>query len=234
MTATLPPSEEDELFQQMYFDPNQVKIFWAETAWKNVAYQVIKVQKAAKKQEVEGMVLGVVQQKLRKYKKGKVVIYSNSVRKVKELAQRLKCYAYYHDAVGKASMLEDFMSGRGRVIVATSALGMGVDIPDIRCIVHIDWPFSILDYAQESGRAGRDGTRSEAVIIVQEGAQHAAKDRQEEKEHALVRALVGEGEAVRCRRVVMGGYLDRREAERVGCEEGEEKCDVCREGRQKR
>lgn len=228
LTATLPPSEEDELFRRMHFDPDQVKVFRAETARTNVAYRVIKVGRAAKKQEVEEMVLGVVRQKLRRYKKGKVVIYGNSVRKVQALAQRLGCHAYYHDAVGKASMLEDFVSGRGRVIVATSALGMGVDIPDIRCIVHIDWPFSVLDYAQESGRAGRDGARSEAVMIVQEGAQRAAEGEREEREHGLVRALVGEGEAATCRRVVLGGYLDGREVERVGCEEGEEKCDMCR------
>jgi superfamily II DNA helicase RecQ len=51
-------------------------------------------------------------------------------------------------------MLEAFMASRQRIIVATSALGMGIDVPDIRCIIHIDWPFSVLDYAQESVRAG--------------------------------------------------------------------------------
>jgi superfamily II DNA helicase RecQ len=42
---------------------------------------------------------------------------------------------------------------------------MGVDIPDIRCIIYMDWPRTMLDYAQESGRVGRDGLRSEAIII---------------------------------------------------------------------
>jgi RecQ family ATP-dependent DNA helicase len=229
LTATLPPSEEDELFRRMYVEREQVDLFRAETARTNVAYRVIRVGKAAKKKEVEEMVLGMVRQKLRKYKAGKIVVYSNSVPKVKELAKKLGCYAYHHHAVGKASMLDEFTAGGGRVIIATSALGMGIDIPDIRCIIHIDWPFTVLDYAQESGRAGRDGLRSEAVMIVQEGEQRAAEDKQAEVEQQLVRAYVeGKDETVICRRVVLDGYLDRREKERVGCEEGEEKCDVCR------
>jgi hypothetical protein len=56
-------------------------------------------------------VLCIVRQKLRKYKTGKVVVYSNSVPKVKELAKQLGCDAYYYKAVGKASMLQAFAVG---------------------------------------------------------------------------------------------------------------------------
>jgi superfamily II DNA helicase RecQ len=59
------------------------------------------------------------------------VIYGNSVPKVKKLAEQLACNAYFHDAVGKASILADFIASKQRVIVATSALGIGVNIPDI-------------------------------------------------------------------------------------------------------
>jgi superfamily II DNA helicase RecQ len=103
---------------------------------------------------------------MRQYKSGKIMIYGNSVVKVKTLAEQLGCDAYFYDAIGKASMLADFTASKQRVIVATSALGIGVDILDIRCIIHVDWPRTILDYAQESGRVGRDGVRSEAIIIV--------------------------------------------------------------------
>ncbi|KAG9196754.1 hypothetical protein G6514_005716, partial [Epicoccum nigrum] len=87
-----------------------------------------------------------------------------------------------------------------------------------------------LDYAQESGRAGRDGLMSEAVMIVQEGEQRAADDKQAEVEQQLVREYIhGRDGAALCRRVVLDGYLDRRERVRVRCEEGEERCDVCRQ-----
>jgi superfamily II DNA helicase RecQ len=166
LTATLPPSEEKELFRRMHFDLEQVKMFRMLTARTNIAYYVVTVKKERKRQEVEAIVLKAVQQKLRKYKQGKVVVYSNLVPKVKALAEKLYCQAYHYNAVGKASMLEAFIEGRQHVIVATSALGMGVDVLNIWCIIYIDWPFSLLDYAQESSRAGRDRKRSEAMIIV--------------------------------------------------------------------
>jgi superfamily II DNA helicase RecQ len=169
LTATLPPSEKNKLFRRMHFEQNQVKIFWARTTRSNIAYQVIGIDKALKKQEVEAVVVNKAWQKMQQYKSGKIVIYGNSVAKVKTLAEKFSCDAYYHNAVGKASMLADFMAGKQRVIVATSVLGIGVDIPDIWYIIHVDWPRTILDYAQKSGRAGRDRVRSEAIIIVQEG-----------------------------------------------------------------
>jgi hypothetical protein len=56
-------------------------------------------------------VLRIVRQKMRKHKTGKVVVYSNLVLKVKELAKQLSYNAYYYKAVGKASMLQAFAAG---------------------------------------------------------------------------------------------------------------------------
>ena len=71
--------------------------------------------------------------------------------------------------------------------------------------------------------------RSKAVIIMQEGEQQAAKDKQAEVEQQLVRAYVkGIDKTATCRQVVLDRYLDRREKEQVVCKEGEEKCNVCK------
>jgi superfamily II DNA helicase RecQ len=87
LIATLPPSEEDELFRRMHFERDQVKIFRARTTRSNVAYQVIGIDKALKKQEVEAVVVNKARQKMRQYKSGKIIIYSNLVAKVKTLAE---------------------------------------------------------------------------------------------------------------------------------------------------
>jgi hypothetical protein len=60
LTATLPPSKEDELFRQMHFERDQVKIVRARTTQTNVAYQVIRVDKRLQKQEVETVVVNKV------------------------------------------------------------------------------------------------------------------------------------------------------------------------------
>lgn len=79
-----------------------------------------------------------MQQKIQKYKTGKLIIYSNLKAKVKALAEQLDFHVYYTDTIGKASILADFIAGKQRVIVATSVLGIGVDILDVQCIIYIN------------------------------------------------------------------------------------------------
>ncbi|MBI5698323.1 MAG: RecQ family ATP-dependent DNA helicase, partial [Thaumarchaeota archaeon] len=66
----------------------------------------------------------------------------------------------------RESFLGEFISRKVNVICCTSAFGMGVDIPDIRTVIHFGKPYSLEDYYQQVGRAGRDGKTSKCFMLV--------------------------------------------------------------------
>jgi superfamily II DNA helicase RecQ len=65
----------------------------------------------------------------------------------------------------KEEVLEEFRTSQIQVVVASGSFNIGIDIAGIRLIVHIDEPRNIRDYGQGSGRVGRDGSASCAIII---------------------------------------------------------------------
>ena len=98
---------------------------------------------------------------------GKIIIYCWTIDFGSQIANYLKV-PFFHSRVGnstyKEHMLEEF-SSNGKIIVATNAMGLGIDIPDIRLVLHAGSPRSILNFVQESGRAGRDGSTSRSVLL---------------------------------------------------------------------
>lgn len=91
------------------------------------------------------------------------IVYVSRTKRTKELATRLSRDGFdalpfngKMDSDEKNSNQEAFMTDKARIIVATSAFGMGVDKKDVGLVIHYDISDSLENYIQEAGRAGRD------------------------------------------------------------------------------
>ncbi|MGI9532570.1 RecQ family ATP-dependent DNA helicase [Lutimonas sp.] len=103
---------------------------------------------------------------------------TNTVQISRYLQQHQIPATYYHGGLShdeKSNSLEQWKSETSKVMVATNAFGMGIDKSNVRLIIHMHIPYSIENYIQEIGRAGRDGKKSWTYLLYNKNSFYETK-----------------------------------------------------------
>ena len=171
---------------------------------------------------------------------GRAIVYCSTRKVTEKVAKALRAggFAATHYHAGRTKLAREraqssFEAGRTRVLVATNAFGMGIDLPDVRLIVHFQTPGSVEAYYQEAGRAGRDGEPARCVLFF--GAADMATQRRlssgaasatvEARREGALRAMERYATGSQCRHATLVAHFSGTLAD-AGCGH----CDVCDAG----
>jgi len=155
----------------------------------------------------------------------KVLVFCRS-KKMSELwAQRWDCGSFNSDTKNKAEILERWTSG---LMFATGSLGAGVDIMNLRTVIHVGEPYGMIDFDQEVGRGGRSGEMVVSLTLLSEDENMKLRRRKVGTLSHDERAIHGYLTTGECRRTGMSLYLNGEEYS-VSCQSLEsELCDNCK------
>jgi ATP-dependent DNA helicase RecQ len=163
-TATATPRVREDVIRQLRL--RQPAVLIGSFDRPNLVYRVVRRQQAARQ----------VREALARHAGEAAIVYCTSRSEVEALAGQLSAHGLralpYHAGMAdedRGAAQDAFLGERIDVVVATVAFGMGIDRPDVRCVVHAGAPRSLEQYTQEAGRAGRDGEPAECVLLYSPG-----------------------------------------------------------------
>ena len=226
LTATADPTTRLEIVERLRLgESNQ---FVSSFDRPNIYYNIIEKRDARK--QLHTFISG-------SYRGCAGIVYCGSRKRVEETASWLVDHGIealpYHAGMTSETRLKHqrrFLDEDGLVMVATIAFGMGIDKPDVRFVAHLDMPKSIESYYQETGRAGRDGLKSETWMVYgfqdvawirQRLMESEANDDFKRVEWRRLSAMLGLCEVSSCRRNVILKYFGETTNEPCG------RCDNC-------
>ena len=171
LTATATPEVVKDIQARLAF--RQENVFRMSFERKNLAYIVRRTEDKA------GELIHILTQV-----PGSAIVYTRNRKRTKEVSLFLSQHdisaTFYHAGLNndtKDQRQKGWQDGTFRVMVATNAFGMGIDKPDVRLVIHLDFPDSPEAYFQEAGRAGRDGQKAYAVLLYAQGDKTILKKR---------------------------------------------------------
>lgn len=176
LTASATPKVLEDIALQLEIETPEV--FQKSFKRDNLAYQIFEVEDKIFK----------IKQILTKIE-APTIIYTNTRNDTKKISDLLNnqgfSSTYYHGGLSsedKQKAYTNWFSEKTPIIVATNAFGMGIDKSNIRVVIHIKIPNSIENYLQEAGRAGRDGKKAFAVMLLQKNDVSLFKKNHKEQE----------------------------------------------------
>ena len=225
LTATLMVALEGQLRKQLMLP--ETEIFRRSTMRSRIRYSVVNSRTVAPMKIVVEM---VKQRPLASGKKG--VIYVRTYHVGEVVSTELNCPFYKATAVDKSQTLQAWIDKPGGWIVATGALGTGINIDGINEVIHVDRPYGLTSFAQQSGRAGRSGEISNSVVITRVESSFSSRSNALQSDFTVEKideeAMTEYIRTKSCRRSVLAKHFDQGSP--LSCREHAEEvvyCDYC-------
>ena len=254
LTATLPPSMEMDI--RIALACSVWEVIRAETTRPEIGYEVVEVNED--NDILDAAIASRIKEEMRKWSRAsngelngneRGIVYCLTQDWANELCNYLNatlgnniCGVYHADLSKeqRIAIYQEWEKGTVKILVATSALGLGIDYSHVRFVMHQGQSRSLIDFSQESGRAGRDGKEARSIIFTSKGMREKC-EWIETKESDWAGHLTGGFKAMRewvagttvggvkeCRRVGLGLYMDGKGTNCLSLGECVW-CDVCEE-----